>query len=277
MRMKDRVSVITGAGSGIGLATAHRFAREGAAVVLADWRDATAQASELATTGAEARFVQTDVGDASQVENLIQETLSTFGRLDVLVNNAGIELPKKIIDTSEAEWDRLMEVNLKGVFLCSRAAIPAMSRQGGGVIVNVASELGLVGGSEIAGYCATKGGVVQLTKAMAVDHASDGIRVNCVCPGPVDTPLLEATIQSSSDPERQRRHIVEKTLIKRVGRPEEIANVILFLASAESSYMTGSVVVVDGGVTAHRQSPILSAARSRDHHTAATDATEKHR
>ena len=144
-----------------------------------------------------------------------------------------------------------MEVNLKGVFLCSRASIPAMRRQGGGVIVNVASELGLVGGSEIAAYCATKGGVVQLTKAMAVDHASEGIRVNCVCPGPVDTPLLEATIQGSSDPEEERRRIVEKTLIKRFGRPEEIANVILFLASSESSYMTGSVVAVDGGVTAH--------------------------
>jgi NAD(P)-dependent dehydrogenase (short-subunit alcohol dehydrogenase family) len=251
MRMKDRVSIITGAGSGIGLATAHRFAREGATVVLADCRDASAQAAELATTGVQARFVQTDVSNASQVENLIQQTLSAFGRLDVLVNNAGIELPKKLIDTSEAEWDRLMEVNLKGVFLCSRACIPAMSRQGGGVIVNVASELGLVGGSEIAAYCATKGGVVQLTRAMAVDHAADGIRVNCVCPGPVETPLLEASIQSSSDPEQERRHIVGKTLVKRVGRPEEIANVILFLASGESSYMTGSVVVVDGGVTAH--------------------------
>jgi NAD(P)-dependent dehydrogenase (short-subunit alcohol dehydrogenase family) len=251
MRMKDRVSVITGAGSGIGLATAHRLAREGATVILADCRNATAQANELATSGAEARFVQTDVSSAAQVEKLIQETLSTFGRLDVLVNNAGVELPKTITETTEAEWDRLMEINLKGVFLCSRASIPAMRRQGGGVIVNVASELGLVGGSEIAAYCATKGGVVQLTKAMAVDHAADGIRVNCVCPGPVDTPLLEATIRGSSDPEQERRNIVEKTLIKRVGRPEEIANVILFLASSESSYMTGSVVVVDGGVTAH--------------------------
>jgi NAD(P)-dependent dehydrogenase (short-subunit alcohol dehydrogenase family) len=251
MRMKDRVSVITGAGSGIGLATAHRLAREGATVILADCRNATAQANELATSGAEARFVQTDVSSAAQVEKLIQETLSAFGRLDVLVNNAGVELPKTITETTEAEWDRLMEINLKGVFLCSRASIPAMRRQGGGVIVNVASELGLVGGSEIAAYCATKGGVVQLTKAMAVDHAADGIRVNCVCPGPVDTPLLEATIRGSSDPEQERRNIVEKTLIKRVGRPEEIANVILFLASSESSYMTGSVVVVDGGVTAH--------------------------
>ncbi len=251
MRMKDRVSVITGAGSGIGLATAHRFAREGATVILADCRDATAQATELATSGAEARFVRTDVTSAAQVENLIQETLSAFGRLDVLVNNAGIELSKTIIDTTEAEWDRLMEVNLKGVFLCSRASIPAMRRRGGGVIVNVASELGLVGGSEIAAYCATKGGVVQLTKAMAVHHAAHGIRVNCVCPGPVDTPLLEAIIQGSSDPEQERRNIVANTLIKRLGRPDEIANVILFLACSESSYMTGSVVAVDGGVTAH--------------------------
>jgi NAD(P)-dependent dehydrogenase (short-subunit alcohol dehydrogenase family) len=251
MRMKDRVSVITGGRSGIGLATAHRFAREGATVVLADCRDAAAEAGELASTGVETRFVQTDVSNASQVENLIEETLSTFGRLDVLVNNAGIELPKTIVDTTEPEWDRLMEVNLKGVFLCSRASIPAMRRQGGGVIVNVASELGLVGGSEIAAYCATKGGVVQLTKAMAVDHAADGIRVNCVCPGPVATPLLEATIHGSSDPEKERLSILDKTLMKRFGHPNEIASAILFLASDESSYMTGSILLVDGGVTAH--------------------------
>ena len=123
-------------------------------------------------------------------------------------------------------------------------------QRNGGVIVNVASELGLVGGSEIAAYCASKGGVVQLTKAMAIDHAGDGIRVNCVCPGPVSTPLLEAIIRASSDPEEERRHIAEKTLLKRLGRPEEIANVILFLASEESSYLTGSVVVADGGWTA---------------------------
>ncbi|HEM60709.1 MAG TPA: SDR family oxidoreductase, partial [Chloroflexi bacterium] len=148
------------------------------------------------------------------------------------------------------EWDRLMAVNLKGVLLCSRAAIPIMRSQGQGVIVNVASELGLVGGSEIAAYCASKGGVVQLTKAMAVDHAPDGIRVNCVCPGPVDTPLLASIIQSSADPSAERRSIVEKTLLRRLGHPEEIASAILFLASHESSYMTGSAVLVDGGVTA---------------------------
>lgn len=251
MRMKQKVSIITGAQSGIGLATARRFAAEGATVVLADVKDASPAANELVGTGAQARFVQTDVSNASQVEALLEQTLSAYGHLDVLVNNAGLELPKRITDTTEAEWDRLMDVNLKGVFLCSRAAIPAMQRQGGGVIVNVGSELGLVGGSEIAAYCATKGGVVQLTKAMAVDHAADGIRVNCVCPGPVATPLLEATISGSTDPEKERLSILDKTLMKRFGHPTEIASAILFLASDESSYMTGSILVVDGGVTAH--------------------------
>jgi NAD(P)-dependent dehydrogenase (short-subunit alcohol dehydrogenase family) len=251
MRMKQKVSIITGAQSGIGLATARRFAAEGATVVLADIKDARPAANELVGTGAQARFVQTDVSNASQVEALLEQALSAYGHLDVLVNNAGVELPKRITDTTEAEWDRLMDVNLKGVFLCSRAAITAMQRQGGGVIVNVGSELGVVGGSEIAAYCATKGGVVQLTKAMAVDHAADGIRVNCVCPGPVATPLLEATIQGSTDPEKERLRILDKTLMKRIGHPEEIANAILFLASDESSYMTGSILLVDGGVTAH--------------------------
>ncbi|MDH4207613.1 MAG: SDR family oxidoreductase, partial [Anaerolineae bacterium] len=197
------------------------------------------------------RFIPMDVSDEQGVAALFEETIDAFGRLDVLVNNAGIELPKKVTETTEAEWDRLMGVNLKGVFLCSRAAIGIMRRQGGGVIVNVGSELGIVGGSEIAAYCASKGGVVQLTKAMAIDHAADGIRVNCVCPGPVATPLLEATILGSSDPVAERQSILQKTLFRRFARPEEIASAILFLASDESSYMTGSIVAIDGGVTAH--------------------------
>lgn len=250
MRMTRKIAIITGAQSGIGLATARRFAAEGAAVVLADVVDASPATNELLGSGAQARFVQADVSNASQVEALLEQTLSAYGGVDVLVNSAGVELPKRITDTTEAEWDRLMDVNLKGVFLCSRAAIPVMQRQGGGVIVNVGSELGIVGGSEIAAYCASKGGVVQLTKAMAVDHAADGIRVNCVCPGPVDTPLLEAIIRGSADPEKERLAILEKTLMKRFGQPTEIASVILFLASDESSYMTGSVLLVDGGATA---------------------------
>lgn len=250
MRLKGKVAIVTGGKSGIGLATARRFAGAGAKVVVADVRDANPEVREMAKAG-EALLVQTDVTSEAQVNSLIEEALAAYGSVDVLVNNAGIELAKKVTETTEGEWDRLMAVNLKGVFLCSRAAIPVMQRQGGGVIVNVASELGLVGGSEIAAYCASKGGVVQLTKAMAVDHAGDGIRVNCVCPGPVATPLLEALIEAAAEPEEERRRIVEKTLLKRLGRPEEIAKVILFLASDESSNMTGSVVVADGGWTAH--------------------------
>ncbi len=250
MRMKDKVAVVTGAASGIGSATIRRFAAEGATIVAADIADASDSVRELTRMGVAARFVHADVTKASQIESLVNETVTSFGRLDVLVNNAGIELPKKITDTSEAEWDRLLDVNLKGVFLCAKASIPVMQRQGGGVIINVASELGLVGGSEIAAYSASKGGVVQLTKALAIDHASDNIRVNCVCPGPVETPLLQAIIDGSSNPDQERRSIIEKTLLKRVGQPDEIANVIAFLASSESSYMTGSIVVVDGGCTA---------------------------
>ena len=143
-----------------------------------------------------------------------------------------------------------MNVNLKGVYVCSKAAIPVMRRNDGGIIVNVSSELGVVGGSEIAAYSASKVGVVQLTKSMAIDHAEDGIRVNCVAPGPVSTPLLETIIEASSNPEDTRVSIVGRTLLKRLARPEEIANVIVFMASDESSYMTGSVVMVDGGWTA---------------------------
>ncbi len=250
MKMKEKIVIITGAKSGIGLATAICFADEGAKVVVADIRDAHQEVSEITKRGAKALFIQVDVSNEPQVTTLIEKTVSTYGRLDILVNNAGIELAKKIIDTTEAEWDRLMNINLKSVFLCSKAAIPIMRRNGGGVIVNVASELGLVGGSEIAAYSASKGGVVQLTKSMAIDHADDGIRVNCVAPGPVSTPLLEAIIEASSNPEEARQSIVGRTLLKRLARAEEIANVIVFMASDESSYITGSVLVVDGGWTA---------------------------
>ena len=250
MTLKDKVAIITGAKSGIGFAAALRLAAEGAKVVVADVRATQEEAQEIVRRGGDALSVQVDVSSELQVSALISRTVAAYGRLDVLVNNAGVELAKKVTETSEAEWDRLMGVNLKGVFLCSKAAIPEMKRTGGGAIVNVASELGVVGGSEIAAYCASKGGVVQLTKAMAIDHAADGIRVNCVCPGPVSTPLLEAIVAASSDPEEERRRIVDKTLLGRLGQPEEIANVVAFLASGESSYMTGSVVLVDGGWTA---------------------------
>lgn len=248
MRLAGKVAVITGAKSGIGLATARLFAAEGAAVVLADIKDAS---EEAAAIRARCAVIPVDVANGRSVQQLVDRTLKEFGRLDVLVNNAGIDLAKRITETDEADWDRLMSVNLRGVFLCSKAAVLFMRDHGGGVIVNVASELGIVGGSEIAAYCASKGGVVQLTKAMAVDHAAENIRVNCVCPGPVDTPLLQSIIAAASNPAAEQLSIVSKTLLRRLARPGEIAGAILFLASDESSYMTGSIVAVDGGWTAH--------------------------
>ena len=250
MRLRDKVAVVTGAKSGIGFATALRFCAEGAKVIAADLRDARQEIDSIAANGGHAVFVQTDVSSESAAYELIGQTVAKYGRIDVLVNNAGIELAKKVTDTTEEEWDRLMGVNLKGVFLCSKAAVIEMRQTGGGVIVNIASELGLVGGSEIAAYCASKGGVIQLTKAMAIDHAADNIRINCVCPGPINTPLLDRIIAGSAEPEKEKRTTEEKTLMKRLGEPAEIANVILFLASDESSYMTGSSVVADGGLTA---------------------------
>lgn len=247
MRFSGKVAIVTGAKSGIGLATACIFAAEGASVVLADIKDTSKEAAAL---GPHCAAMSTDVADRRSVEQLVAHTVQRFGKLDVLVNNAGIDLAKRVTETDEAEWDRLMSINLKGVFLCSKAAILAMHRLGSGVIVNVASELCIVGSSDIAAYCASKGGVVQLTKAMAIDHASENIRVNCVCSGPVATPLLERIIATAPDPQAEERSIVSKTLLKRLAQPEEIARVILFVASDEASYMTGSIVAIDGGWTA---------------------------
>ena len=203
MTLLAKVVIVTGAKAGIGLATARRLADAGATVVLADIRDAQEEAAGIVAQGGQARFIATDVSQAVEVEALVAQVLAAYERIDILVNNAGIELAKTVVDTSEADWDRLMAVNLKGVFLCARAVIGPMRRRGEGVIVNVASELGLVGGSDIAAYSAAKGGVVQLTKSMAIDHAKDGIRVNCVAPGPIDTPLLDAIMASTAETRRQ--------------------------------------------------------------------------
>jgi NAD(P)-dependent dehydrogenase (short-subunit alcohol dehydrogenase family) len=249
MRLSSKIAIVTGAASGIGLATARMFAAEGATVVLADRTDPSKNAAAMLLTYKDSVASTLDVTDAKAVEALVASTVARFGRVDILVNNAGVDLAKTVPDTSEAEWDALMDVNLKGVFLCSRAAIAAMRRSGGGCIVNVASELGLVGGSSIAAYCASKGGVVQLTKAMAIDHAHENIRVNCVCPGPVETPLLQSIVDAAPDRAAELADIVGRTLLLRLAKPDEIASVLLFVASDEASYMTGSVIAVDGGWT----------------------------
>ncbi|MGH6953799.1 MAG: SDR family NAD(P)-dependent oxidoreductase [Alphaproteobacteria bacterium] len=249
--MKGKVAVVTGAASGIGKATAERLGREGAKLVLADLADAEPVGEVVRGRGGEAIVVSTDVSDESQVKRLFARARADFGRVDVLVNAAGISRRTLAVDTRLEVWDRLLDVNLKGTFLCCREAIILMRGAGGGSIVNIASELALVAVPRLTAYAASKAGVMQLTRGLAVEHAKDGIRVNCVCPGPTDTPMLSRGIESMADPEAARRGQVEGTLFGRLGRPEEIANVIRFLASDEASFMTGSIVVADGGVTAH--------------------------
>ena len=246
--LQGKVAIVTGAGRGLGLAMATRFVAEGAQVVLADVMDAGPQARAL---GANAHFVRCDVSCDADVQHLVRQTVARCGRVDILVNNAGVEFAKPIDTTTEAEWDQLMGVNLKGVFLCARAVIPLMRAQGGGVIVNVASELGLVGAAGVAAYCASKGGVVMLSKAMAIDHGPDGIRVNSLCPGPVDTALLQGVFDSSADPAALRASFEKNTVLRRLGTPQDIANAAVFLASDQSAFMAGAELVVDGGWTAH--------------------------
>jgi len=249
MKLENKVAIITGAKRGIGYAIAERFISEGAHVVLADVNDATTEALSLGGTFGRAISIKTDVSHDADVRELIRQTLETFGRIDILVNNAGIEFAKTVVTTTEAEWDQLMAVNLKGVFLCARATIPVMQQQKSGVIINIASELGLVGEAGVAAYCASKGGVVMLSKALAIDHGPQGIRVNCLCPGPVTTQLLEDVFASSDNPIAMREAFERQTVLKRLGRPEEVAAAAAFLASDDSSFMAGADLVVDGGWT----------------------------
>lgn len=247
-RIEGKVALVTGAASGIGRATSALFAREGAAVVLVDIRDeGRAIAKEIADQGGKAIFVRADVARAADCASAVRKAEDAFGRLDILFNNAGIIRRASVVDTSEADWDRAMAVNVKSIFLMSKAAIPVMARQGGGVIVNTGSGWGLVGGRDAASYCASKGAVVNLTRAMALDHAPHRIRVNCVCPGDTDTPMLrEEARQLGEDAVAFLRGSAQRPL-GRMGRPEEIAQAVLFLASDAASFVTGSIVVVDGG------------------------------
>ena len=251
MRLSNRVAVITGAKGGIGLATAGRFAAEGAGVVLADSRDASAEARMLIESGSPARFIQVDVGDEAQVAALFAEVEAEFGRVDVLVNNASFENAGAVLDSGGDGWDELMSVNLRGALLCAKAAVPSMERVGGGSIVNMSSELALIGSPGPAAYSTSKAALVQLTRVLAADHAKANIRVNALCPGPISTQLLHEVIDASADPEGLRKTFAERTLLGRLGRPEEVASACAYLASDDSSYMTGATLVLDGGWTAH--------------------------
>ncbi|RII19538.1 2-(R)-hydroxypropyl-CoM dehydrogenase [Streptomyces sp. YIM 130001] len=253
MTMDGRCAVVSGAGSGIGRAIALRLASAGAKVVVAGDKAGPLEETVglVAADGGEAFAVRCDVSREDDVIALMDRTVERFGRLDVLVNNAGVEFAKRVEDTTSEEWDWLMDVNLKGVFLCAKHALPVMRGAGGGVIVNIASELALVGSEAVAAYSASKAGVLQLTRALAVDHAGDGVRVNALSPGVILTALLQTALDSTGDPDKRRREFEERTLLGRLGTPEEAAEAALFLASDQSSYMTGGNLVLDGGWTAH--------------------------
>lgn len=248
MKLEGRVSIITGSASGIGRASAQEFAREGARVVVADINQAAAQETvrQIEAAGGVALAVRTDVAEADSVQALIEQTLRSFGRLDVLFNNAAIQVNKTVEDTTVEEWAREISVNLGGVFLCSKFALPHL-RKTQGCIVNMASVNAFFVEPQCAGYCATKGGIVALTKAMAIDHGKDGIRVNCICPGYIDAGLAWGYFEVQPDPAEARRAAGKLHALWRVGQPEEVARVAVFLASQDASFMTGAAVEVSGG------------------------------
>jgi NAD(P)-dependent dehydrogenase (short-subunit alcohol dehydrogenase family) len=247
--LDGRGVLVTGGASGIGRAVAELFAREGGAIAIVD-RDAAngrAAAEAIGQRGGRAVFVEADVTEAEAVRRAVAATLAWAGRLDVVVTSAGIVRRATVLETSEAEWARVMATNVTSVFLVARAAIPAMRATGGGAIVTIASAWGLVGGRRAAAYCASKGAVVQLTRAMALDHAADRIRVNCVCPGDTDTPMLRTEAAELGEPIETFLEAAARRPLGRVGRPEEIARAALFLASDAASFVTGATLVVDGG------------------------------
>ncbi len=252
MRLADKVAIITGAGAGIGRATALLFAREGARVVVADFdpKGGAETVRDIRKNGGQATFVQVDVSNASDVQGMVKATLDNYGRLDILVNNAGIFIEGNVVGTTEADWHRILAINVTGVFLCMKYCIPEMIKGGGGSIVNISSEAGLVGVANMLAYTASKGAVISLTKSTALDFVSHKIRVNCICPGRTLTPLVEQHISWSDDPEAARRALSEDRPMKRMGKPEEIAAGILFLASDEAPYATGAVLSIDGGYVA---------------------------
>jgi NAD(P)-dependent dehydrogenase (short-subunit alcohol dehydrogenase family) len=249
MRLKDRVALITGGTSGIGEATAVLFAKEGARVTITgrDEKRGHAVAERIMNDGGKAIFIRSDVRRAEDCRQAVDETLRAFDDLDILFNNAGVFFPHTTLDCTEEEWDLQLDVNLKGTFLMSKAALPRMIKLGRGVIINNSSGWGIAGGDSAVAYCASKGGVVLLTKAMAIDHGRQGIRVNCICPGDVDTPMLPEDARMRGLKWEDYLAGCANRPLGRIGTTDEIAKAALFLACDDSSFMTGAALVVDGG------------------------------
>ncbi|HWB98981.1 MAG TPA: SDR family oxidoreductase [Bryobacteraceae bacterium] len=248
MRLKDRIAVITGAATGIGAATAEVFAREGAKVIIGDINETAAEATvgRIHAAGGEAAFLPCDVASPEQVRRLIAAPIERYGRLDILHNNAAYLFAAfPVAETAEEEWEKTIQVNLRSVYVAAKAAIPHMVRQGGGVIINTASVLGVVGAPTYSAYIASKGGIIQLTRSIAIDYGKQGIRCNALCPGITASP---PAAESMKNPEHMK-YLMSMTVLGRPATPAEIANAALFLASDESSYVTGTCLFADGGWT----------------------------
>jgi NAD(P)-dependent dehydrogenase (short-subunit alcohol dehydrogenase family) len=252
MRFENKVVAVTGAAVGIGRAAALAFAREGGAVALVDKDPSRGEvaAREIAREGYIIEFVPGDVSSEADVRRVVEHVANRWGHLDVLVNNAGIYRQGDITQTTTEDWERIIAVNLTGAFLFTRYAVPVMVSHGGGVIVNVASEAGLVGIRGQVAYNVSKSGMIALTRSCAVDLAEKGVRVNCVCPGTTDTPLVREAVGRAPDPAAARRRLEEIRPLNRLGTPDEIASAILYLASSEAGYATGAILSIDGGYTA---------------------------
>jgi NAD(P)-dependent dehydrogenase (short-subunit alcohol dehydrogenase family) len=244
MKLRGKVAFITGFGSGLGQAIAVLFAREGAAIVGTSTTESRGRdtAARIEKEDGEVLFRAGDVSRSAQMQSLVDEGVRRFGGLDIVINSAGVRTNGSIIEITEEQWDRTIAVNLKGVFVVSRLAIPEMVKRGGGVIINIGARSGMAGQGGRAAYCASKGGMITLTEAMAMDHARDKIRVNCICPGPTRTPMVD-----TSTPEKLARYAT-RVPVGRIGEPEDIACAALYLASDEASMITAAILPVDGGM-----------------------------
>ncbi len=244
MRLRGKIALVTGFGSGIGRAIAILFAREGASVMGTSTTDAKGKETleEIIRNGGKARFRAGDVRKTQDMKVVVEEAVANFGGLEIVVNSAGVRTNGSITEISEEDWDRTVDTNLKGVFVVSRLAIPEMVKRGGGVIINISARSGITGQAGRAAYCASKGALITLTEAMAEDHAPQKIRVNCICPGPTRTPMVD-----TSTPEKLARY-AKRVPLGRIGEADDIARAAVYLTSDEASHVTAAILPVDGGM-----------------------------